>query len=63
MKANGLMMLKEKEMGQKSPQTINGSRKVQSSTSIKSMTILGHWEKNKQQTQRGPTGTGQITPR
>ena len=31
--------------------------------SIKSMTILSHWEKNKRQTQKGPTGTGQITPR
>ena len=27
------------------------------------MTILSHWEKNKRQTQKGPTGTGQITPR
>ena len=26
------------------------------------MTILSHWGKNKQQTQRGPTGLGQITP-
>ena len=27
------------------------------------MTILSHWEKNKRQIQKGPTGTGQITPR
>ena len=30
--------------------------------SIKSMTILSHWEKNKQQTQRGPTCMDQMTP-
>ena len=26
------------------------------------MTILSHWEKNKQQTQRGPTCMDQMTP-
>ena len=40
----------------------NGSRKSQNSMSIKSMTILSHWEKNKQQTQRGPTCMDQMTP-
>ena len=30
--------------------------------SIKPMTILSHWEKNKQQNQRCLTGTGQIIP-
>jgi len=27
------------------------------------MTILSHWEKNRQQARKGPTGTSQITPR
>ena len=63
---NGLRMPKESKWAKNAQgerNRTNGSRKVQSSMSIKSMTKLSHWEKNKQQTQRGLTGTSRITPR
>ena len=52
---------KESKLAQDAQGKTNGTQEPASDVIKKPMVILGHWEKNKWQAQRGPTGLRQTT--
>ena len=62
-------MPKESKWAKDVQEEINGTKepisnvikKAQNSMSMNLMTILSHWEKNKQQAQRAPASLGRMT--
>ena len=52
---------KESKRAQDAQGKTNGTQEPASDVIKESMAVLGHWEKNKWQAQKGPTGLRQTT--
>ena len=57
----GLRMPKESKWAKDAQEEINGTQEPASNVIKSPMIIQNHWEKNKQQAQKGPVGLGQTT--
>ena len=57
----GLRKPKESKLARDAQEKTNGAYELASDVIKEPMAVLGHWQKNKWQVQRGPAGLSQTT--